>query len=456
MISDNMAFQDRASNNMINAGFESGDPTIALDTGERVDLFTENMELDEDQEDEEEKETEADEEEKETEAMEELPKLGISREHARRNYINAGLEAPEKESSIRIEDFSDVMDASVEAVLEEVLEELSLPYRLAPFQRVGVVALGSGRHLVTVVGTGEGKMTIPLISALVARKIQAQPKGVVVITQPLTGLMMQQLENPICSVAVLSMSGQLTADTEDGGPKAQLSCSREDLLAGMFPVLLGHPESFASPLGQSLLAALQRNNQITGICIDEFHTNLHWSAFRPEMMRQSTGLRAFARKGATVCIMTATATEKEVHDVVKFLGLRSKPVMLLQNQVQDHIKLSLVRRPSNAYGLAGRETHSGVVKPGLWALLNELYFREFFRDLKAGRTPKRCIIFTRGMGLMAALHIRVFLIGNSNSIVTSQCAPCTWNGIWTGQILYRLTYDTLDEYPLHQTLQISR
>ena len=81
MISDNMAFQDRASNNMINAGFESGDPTIALDTGERVDLFTENMELDEDQEDEEEKETEADEEEKETEAMEELPKLGISREH---------------------------------------------------------------------------------------------------------------------------------------------------------------------------------------------------------------------------------------------------------------------------------------------------------------------------------------------------------------------------------------
>ena len=102
--------------------------------------------------------------------------------------------------------------------------------------------------------------------------------------------------------------------------------------------------------------------------------------------------------------MTATATEKELNQVVGFLALRSKPVMIVENPVQPHLKLSVVQRPSNAFGLEGRVGDDGVLKPGLWNLLDEIYFREAFRDLSAGRSPKKCIIFTRGMGLMAQLH----------------------------------------------------
>ena len=332
----------------------------------------------------------------------ELPGLSITREHARRNYQRAGTEVPEEECDIRMEDYPEVHDPKVEAVLDSVIEEARLPYTPSTFQRVGALALGKGRSVVIVQGTGSGKMTVPLLSSLVMRITQEKPRGVTVITQPLTGLMMEQLQNPIARVAVLSMGGELSVGKEEHD--AKLNCSVEDLLAGEFPVLLGHPESFASPLGQRILSALKRQDQILMVTIDEFHTNLHWSAFRSEMMRSSTGLRAFAQRGAPVCIMTATATEREVREVVRCLGLRQPPVLIASSPVQSHIKFSVIRRPSNAFGLEGKEGRRGEIKPGMWALLADLYFREMFRDLDEGRSPKKVIIFFRGLGLMASLH----------------------------------------------------
>jgi superfamily II DNA/RNA helicase len=100
-------------------------------------------------------------------------------------------------------------------------------------------------------------------------------------------------------------------------------------------------------------------------------------------------------------MMVMTASAKEI---VKFMGLREKPVLIATNPVQSHIKLSVVRRPSNAFGLAGKEGVDGVLKPGLWSILNEIYFREFFRDRAEGREPKHAIIFCRGMRIMSKLH----------------------------------------------------
>jgi superfamily II DNA helicase RecQ len=186
---------------------------------------------------------------------------------------------PEAEPRIKEEDFKDVMDPEVLSQFEELVAELELPYKPVVFQRVGAVALGSGHNVVMVIGTGEGKMTVPLLSALLARRTQGQPKGVTIITQPLTGLMLEQLSNPICEAAVLSMAGEVTIGAAPGADeeRARLSCTMDDLLEGKFPVIIGHPESFATPLGQRILRELQRRDRILQIVIDEFHTNAHWN-----------------------------------------------------------------------------------------------------------------------------------------------------------------------------------
>ena len=95
-------------------------------------------------------------------------------------------------------------------------------------------------------------MNVPLLAALVLREKIRNPKGVAIVTQPLTSIMQEKMKNDVCQVAVLSMAGELktSLNEEDGdGDNANLSCDLQELLNGRYPVLFGHPESFDSKLG---------------------------------------------------------------------------------------------------------------------------------------------------------------------------------------------------------------
>ena len=94
-------------------------------------------------------------------------------------------------------------------------------------------------------------------------------KGVAIVTQPLTSIMNEKIRNKICGVATLSMTGTLKTSKDDDD--ASLSCDLQDLLDGRFPVLMGHPESFDSDLGQHILRELQKLERLLLVCIDEFH-----------------------------------------------------------------------------------------------------------------------------------------------------------------------------------------
>ena len=161
------------------------------------------------------------EEEEECEEEDAILDLAISREHAKANYNRAGTEVPEIVSNIKVEDFSNVMDHKIEKLFEDVVQEVKLPYEPAPFQRVATVALGGGKNVVMVMGTGEGKMTVTQLAALLIRKTHGHPKGVTIVTQPLKFLQLEQLTNPIVNTAVMTMAGRLTAGMgEEGGLKA--------------------------------------------------------------------------------------------------------------------------------------------------------------------------------------------------------------------------------------------
>lgn len=77
---------------------------------------------------------------------------------------------------------------------------------------------------------------------------------------------MEQLEIPWARAAVLTMSGQVTIGGEGD---AQLLGCVEDLLAGKYTVLVGHPESFQTAEGQRILNEMARLDRILMVVVDE-------------------------------------------------------------------------------------------------------------------------------------------------------------------------------------------
>ena len=337
-----------------------------------------------------------------------VDKLGISAAQAEANLAAAGTVVDEEGDRITIAGNLDLMNPETDAVLDRIVKDLEMPYMPSDFQRVAVNALGDMKNVILCSPTGSGKMNVPLLATLVLREKLNNPKGVGIITQPLSSIMNEKKKNGICEAAVLSMSGELSTSSEDE-ENTGLSCDLHDLLNGEFPIILGHPESFDSKLGQHILRELQRLDRIILICIDEFHQGGegHWDSFRPTMMRASTGLRLYAVKNCPSLAMTATATSKEIEAVVAALGLRKSPVVLTSTPVQSHIKFSIVRRPSNNFGLDGTTTEKGVYNPGLMDLFMRVFLRQYLDDLEEGKEPQRCLVFCRGNGILGAIYSRL-------------------------------------------------
>ena len=335
-------------------------------------------------------------------------RLGISDDQAQANYDAAGKEIEEEADRITVADNDHLMDAATNEILDEIVSEIEMPYNPAEFQRVAINALGQMMNVILVSPTGSGKMNVPLLAIKVLRQKLRNFKGVGIVTQPLSSIMNEKIRNDVCKAAVLSMSGELSTSSscdED----ASLSCNLQDLLNGVYPVLFGHPESFDSKLGQHILRELQRLDRLILLTIDEFHQggSGHWDSFRPTMMKGSAGLRLYGIKNCPSLAMTATATQNEIKEVVAALGLRNPPVILTSSPIQSHIKFSMIRRPSNNFGLDGTTNKRGDKNPGLMDLLQRIFLRQYLEDLALGRKPKKCIIFCRGNGVLGAIYCRL-------------------------------------------------
>ena len=213
------------------------------------DLFDEDYQDGEDSED-----SEDDGDDHKDQADDEVAEmsLDISEVQATANYKAAGKEVEEEQEKITIAGNAHLMSTEVNALLDKVVEKLDMPYKPAEFQRVAINALGEQKNVILVSPTGSGKMNVPLLATLVLREKLKNPKSVYIVTQPLTSIMNEKMRNDICKVAVLSMAGDLKTsmdDEDDDVDDAKLSCGLQELLAGHFPVLFGHPESFDSKLG---------------------------------------------------------------------------------------------------------------------------------------------------------------------------------------------------------------
>ena len=103
-------------------------------------------------------------------------------------------------------------------------------------------------------------MNVIFITILGLRKVCGNNQGVAIVTQPLSAIMHEKLKNRHVKTAVLSMAGKLKKDETDDD--ADLNCLESDVLDGLYPVIIGHPESWGSKRGQRLLLEMKKRNMI--------------------------------------------------------------------------------------------------------------------------------------------------------------------------------------------------
>ena len=69
------------------------------------------------------------------------------------------------------------------------------------------------------------------------RMVSGNPRGIAIVTQPLSAIMNEKMKNKDVRTAVLTMTGKLKND--DGEDDAELDCLENDVLEGHYPVVIG-------------------------------------------------------------------------------------------------------------------------------------------------------------------------------------------------------------------------
>jgi hypothetical protein len=203
-----------------------------------------------------------------SDTVQEKDELDISVEEVRENYVMAGCLVPEEPPVHSLDEFRALYPAAFteesESALDAVLGEIQLPYSISPFQETAVNALLNGLDVVCIVPTGSGKMLIIYLYAMALRKLPLGYRGLpdlgkslVLAGMPLTSIMKQQMGNPYCPVAMLTMEGQMLDSSGE-------VVSEEKLRSGDFQVLFTHPEALSTDPGRAVLRILRKENMIVG------------------------------------------------------------------------------------------------------------------------------------------------------------------------------------------------
>ena len=108
------------------------------------------------------------------------------------------------------------------------------------------------------------------------------PKSLVVVGMPLSSLIDEQLNNSFkIPVLTLSMGAKLKGNSVEahGQPSLAAQGSQqhldiEEACSGKFGLLFGHPEAFASEVGQKMLRRLSDKLEIAAVMVDEVHQGM--------------------------------------------------------------------------------------------------------------------------------------------------------------------------------------
>ena len=105
----------------------------------------------------------------------------------------AGDLIPEDPEQIILSQHEHLLSDKIHIIIQEVLQENRVGFKLQDFQLLTLHCLGSLKNVVLVVPTGAGKMVCSYLGTLVMRKVFEKSTGVGLGNQPLSALMEEKL-----------------------------------------------------------------------------------------------------------------------------------------------------------------------------------------------------------------------------------------------------------------------
>ena len=137
--------------------------------------------------------------------------------------------------------------------------------------------------------------------------------------------MEEKVKSPLIPTGFITMSGTLKTNL-DRQEDVLLSQPKEDFKTGKVRLILGHAESFVSETGREILDSLRSSELVVLTIVDEFHQGLsdHWEGFRQQMKLVPGQLRGRTVRGSPTLAMTATATQNEISEIKRSMGLSSR------------------------------------------------------------------------------------------------------------------------------------
>ena len=133
--------------------------------------------------------------------------LSITKNKADWLYDQAGELIDEDQEQLTVELYRHLLSDKVHSIIQEVLEENRIQYKLQDFQLLTLHSLGSLRNVILVCPTGCGKMLCSYLGTLVLRKVFGKVKGVGLGNQPLSALMEEKLKSPVIKTGLIWMKG---------------------------------------------------------------------------------------------------------------------------------------------------------------------------------------------------------------------------------------------------------
>ncbi len=230
------------------------------------------------------------------------------------------------------------METQSEVSLKKLLKEIFGYDKFKGDQEAIIHNLLQGNDSFVIMPTGGGKSMCYQLPALIS-------KGTAIIVSPLIALMKNQVDAIRNFASYDSIAHVLNSSLS----KPEVLQVKRDLINGMTKLLYVAPESLSKEENIEFFKTLD----ISFMAVDEAHCISEWGHdFRPEYRKLRTIINAFNKKIPLIAL-TATATPKVQHDIMKNL-----------NMLQAKIYKSSFNRPNLYYEVCqkGKDVNKDIIK----------------------------------------------------------------------------------------------
>ncbi|XP_042506131.1 ATP-dependent DNA helicase Q-like 5 isoform X2 [Macadamia integrifolia] len=219
-----------------------------------------------------------------------------------------------------------ISDAREEPSDENLMKLLKLTHGYESFREGQLGAIKqvvAGRSVMLVLPTGFGKSLCYQLPALIL-------PGITLVVSPLVALMVDQLRQlPPMIPGALLCSNQTSEE---------VSITLQQLREGAIKVLFVSPERF---LNTEFMSMFEATPPISLVVIDEAHCVSEWSHnFRPSYLRLKASLLRAKLNVDCILAMTATATIKTLHVVMRSLEIPATNLIQISH-IRENLQLSV-------------------------------------------------------------------------------------------------------------------